>query len=123
MAAGNDGAVPYGSISITINSVAYIAENITSSKADQLIQRRGATGAPTGCAFVTDFNTGSATLQLATSSTAVPGTYGEVDTNKFTADLFSVGSGTHQWAVTKVGRPYAQLDHMKVDIEFQKLVN
>ncbi len=123
MPAGNDGAVPFGSISITINSVAYIAENITPTKSDIVIQRRGATNLPTGAAFVADFQTGSATLQLATSSTALPGTFGESDVNKFTADLFSIGSGTHQWAITRVGRTYAQADHFKVDIDFQKLVN
>ncbi len=123
MPAGNDGAVPFGSISITINSVAYIAENITPTKSDIVIQRRGATNLPTGAAFVAEFQTGSATLQLATSSTALPGTFGESDVNKFTADLFSIGSGTHQWAITRVGRTYAQADHFKVDIDFQKLVN
>src|SRR5687767_1785857 len=120
MPALNDGSVPFGSTSITINGVAYVAENIRVNNPASVIERRDATNNPSGQATHKDFVTGSATLQLTASGTAVPQTAADSDVYVFTADL---GMGSMTWFLTSVGNMYAQGDARKVDIEFRKKIN
>jgi len=96
---------------VTINSVAYILEDvdIQSDSANPVL--RGADGIPIGQAIVPDRATLSGTLQLATASTAVPPVG-----NSFTA----YGS---TWLVKSVGTAYKQGDYTKVKISAVYKIN
>jgi hypothetical protein len=104
----NDGTIPYGSEVLTINSVTYIAENVSFDNPSTVVQRRNEANEPTGSYGVQDFVTGSATLQKAATGTAVP-TPGLT----FTRDSVV-------YILTKVGEVLAQGDAMKFNIEFQR---
>ena len=104
----NDGAIPYGSEVLTIDSVTYIAENLSFDNPSVVVQRRNEVNEPTGSFGVQDFVTGSATLQKATTGTAVP-------TPGLTFTRSSV-----VFTLTKVGEVLAQGDAMKFNIEFQR---
>ena len=104
----NDGAIPFGSEVLTINSVAYIAENVSYDNASVVVQRRNEVNEPSGSYGVQDFVTGSATLQKAATGTAVP-TPGLT----FTRDSVV-------YILTKVGEVLAQGDAMKFNIEFSR---
>lgn len=104
----NDGSIPYGSEVLTINSVTYIAENVSFDNPSVVQQRRNEVNEPTGSFGVQDFVTGSATLQKAATGTVVP-TPGLT----FTRDSVV-------YILTKVGEVLAQGDAMKFNIEFQR---
>ena len=104
----NDGSIPYGSEVLTINSVTYIAENVSFDNPSVVQQRRNEANEPTGSFGVQDFVTGSATLQKAATGTVVP-TPGLT----FTRDSVV-------YILTKVGEVLAQGDAMKFNIEFQR---
>lgn len=109
----NDGSIPYGSEVLSINSVSYIAENITFDNPSNVIQRRNEANEPSGSVGVQDFVTGSATLQRAATATAVP-TPGLT----FATSSFSGSSVT--FILTKVSPAFSQGDAVKFNIEFIK---
>lgn len=113
----NDGSLPYASKSLSINSVAYIAETIKLDNPSKVIERRNELGEPSGQVLVQDFSTGSATLQLATAATVLP-PLGAT----FTKDLTVAGSN-QTYIVARVSPAYAQEDATKVDIEFRLKIN
>lgn len=64
--------LPFGSRILTIDAVTYIAENFETSAGGQLIERTTELGAPNGAILIEQAKTGSATLQFATTTTAIP---------------------------------------------------
>lgn len=68
----NDGNMPYGSRVLTVNGNTYIADDFTINRPSNLVERPGEFGQPTGWVLVPTLPTGSATLQLATTSTPLP---------------------------------------------------
>lgn len=109
----NDGAIPYGVEVLTINSVTYVAENLTFDNPSQTIQRRNEANEPSGSVGVQDFVTGSATLQKAATSTAVP-------TPGLTFSTSSFSGSAVTFILTKVSPVFAQGDAAKFNIEFMR---
>lgn len=108
----NDGSLPYGSVVLTINSVTYVAENITTTiPLGTTIERRDEIGEPSGQVLVKGFETGSATLQLATGSTATPAQF----------ETFTHNSKTY--IITEVSEPMQQDGENKVNISFRKKIS
>lgn len=126
MAQLNDGSLPTGSLVLTINSVAYVAEDISYNPGNsQMIERRDQLNEPSGCRYLKDFCDGTATLQLATSSTAIPPTASD-STNGGVATFTGVdiGEGTGvTYIVHQVGNVFRQGDIRKVNISFRKKIN
>ncbi len=96
---------------ITINSVAYILEDvdIQSDSANPVI--RDANGIPSGQAIVPDRATLSGTLQLATVNTVVPSV----------GQSFTAYGST--WLVKSVGTAYKQGDYTKVKLSAVYKIN
>jgi hypothetical protein len=67
-----DGVMAYGSQTVTINSITYIANNIQISRGKDEVIDTGATGIPTRRRATETLATISCELQLATSTTAYP---------------------------------------------------
>ena len=67
-----DGAMAYGSQTVTINSVTYIANNIQITRGKDEVIDTGATGIPTRRRATETLATISLELQLAASKTAYP---------------------------------------------------
>ena len=113
----NDGSIPYGSPTLSINSVSYITESFEVNRPTQQIQRRNADNEPSGSVVIADFITGTATLQKITSSTALPlpGL-----TFAYTDDS---GVGAETYFITEVSQPRSQGDAVKFNISFQKKYN
>lgn len=108
----NDGTVQYGSRVVTINAVAYVADNIEITRPTNIIERTQEAGEPSGWVAVPGFPTGTATLQLASGATVIP-TLGLT----FSTDF---GAGAETWAIVEVGQPEAKDAEKKVNITFRK---
>jgi hypothetical protein len=67
-----DGAMAYGSQTVTINSVSYVANNIQITRGKDEVIDTGATGIPTRRRATETLSTISMELQLAASNTAYP---------------------------------------------------
>ena len=102
--------LPYGSRVLTINAVAYIANNYKVDRSGSLIERQTELGAPNGAVLVAEAATGSAQLQLATTSTALPAIGDE-----FTAD-------TVTYFLTQVGASEEARGFKTVDISFRQKI-
>jgi hypothetical protein len=76
----SDGNFPSGSPSITINSVAYIANSFTVNKSANTVSITNGSGDPSGALSFKQARTGSAEVQFAASSTAEPTTAAENST-------------------------------------------
>lgn len=68
----NDGSVVANSRDVTINGVIYTATDWKWDGGSTKIVRRDKNSKPSGRKLIVDENTGSATLQLATTSTVLP---------------------------------------------------
>lgn len=68
----NDGSVVAGSRDVTINGVLYTATNWNWDEESLVIERKDKNGKVSGRKIVVVGSTGTATLQLATTSTAMP---------------------------------------------------
>lgn len=113
----NSGTIGYGSLVLTINSVAYVAEDISLSLPTQELLRYDELNAPEGIVLTEDFASGSATLQLATTSTVLP-----IRGQTFTANLQrEASSGTQTYVITQVDPSFAQGDFQKVSINFRQV--
>ena len=110
----SDPAFPYGSKVLTINTVTYVANNIRATQQAKEIRRTNELGAPSGNIGVEDFTEGTATLQLATSSTAYPA-LGDT----FAVDLFKAGSTQTYW-IKSVSPAYDHEGETLIDISFVK---
>lgn len=107
----NPGTVGYGSLVLTINSVAYVAEDISLTIPTRTIERNTELGAPGDFVLIEGRTTGSATLQLATATTVLP-TNGQ----EFSVDLTEAGS-TQDYVVSNVSRTFGDEIH-KCSIDF-----
>ena len=114
----NDGTVRFGSRVLTINSITYIAESFEVSEPTFKVERRSELGAPNGKYIGEDFVTGSATLQLAASTTAIPALGLTFATKPRDAD-----AATTTFILTEIGIPEAQGDISKVPVKFDKKYN
>lgn len=106
--------LPYGSRVITVSSVGYIAENFEVQESTNEINRQTEIGAPNGFILIREPKTGTATLQLASTST----------TYVSSGDSFNATSrGTSiTWVVTQASDPEAARDMKKQNISFRELV-
>lgn len=129
----NDGTVQYGSAVLAIGAVTagnpptigtptnYVADNITISRPGKTIERTNELDEPSGQVSYIGFVTGSATVQLATSSTLVP-TQGK----GFTLTVYDPdGGGTadaEYFYIDSVDIPMDKGGEKKVNITFRKIV-
>jgi hypothetical protein len=103
-------SLPYGSRVVTISSVGYIANNFSTSQSLNVIPRTTELGAPNGAVGIQQARTGSAQLQLATSTTTAPSA----------GDEFAANSVT--FFLTEVSRPEEAQGFKVVDISFRESV-
>lgn len=113
----NDGTLVYGSTTLSINSVTYIAENVTITRAARVIEQRNENGEPAKSVGVADWVKGTGTLQCATSSTAEP-----VAGLTFEKD-WGGGQGTENFIVTESARALSQDEATKFTFSFIKAYN
>ena len=113
----NDGTVQYGSRVLSINSVSYVADNVTVNRPGKTIERTNEIDEPSGQVSYTGFVTGSATLQLASGSTVIP-VQGLTFTETFVA---SIGSET--FYLDSVDQPEDKAGEKKVNVTFRKQYN
>jgi len=113
----NDGTVQYGSRVLTVNAVAYIAEQLEVRRPTVIIERRSELNAPNGQVQTDDFVTGTATLQLASGATIIP-----VNGDTFTA-TFITSVGAETFFLSEVSQPESQGDSRKVSVTFRKKYN
>lgn len=106
-----DGTHKFGSIVVTITAVAYVAENFEISAPSTVVEVTDEVSLPSGQKIIPGFVTGSATLQLATGTTALPAIGAE-----FTVD-------TIDYIVSEVGESRSQGEISKVNISFRKKIN
>lgn len=110
-----DGATG-GTQVLTINSVTYVCDTHSITAAGAHVPQYDETGLPSGGLTIPDFCSGTATLQAATSSTAMP-TVGMT----FDEDL---GRGTaERWVLTEVGKAYENRGITKFNISFTEVIN
>lgn len=130
----NDGTVQYGSAVLAIGVITagspptvgsttnYVADNISISRPSKTIERTNEIDEPSGQVSYPGFVTGSATIQLATSSTLVP----------FHGKGFSLNSGfdpdndadtdAEVFYIDSVEQPISKDAERKVNITFRKIV-
>lgn len=116
----NDGVLPYGSRVLTITNpgvgavaTTYIADNIQLTRPTTKIERRNELNEPTGKVTLRDFETGTATLQLATTSTVLP-VLGATFSSTF-------GAASENFYITHIDQPEAKDQDKKVNITFDKV--
>lgn len=114
-----DNSVPYGSRVLTVSRLGvsqgdYVAEQISLSRPANVIKRYDQVRNPNGAVGQEDFVTGSATLQLATSSSkqlrvgdTFPATFDDI-------------TGSETFWLTSVDQPESQGDYKKQSVQFQK---
>lgn len=112
----NDGSFPYGSHVLSINAVNYVAEDISLDKPSTVAENMDEDGNYSGGVGAAGAITGSATLQLETTGTALP-SLGQT----FTSVLKNESSATY--IVTQVGETISQSGITKCPIQFRKQVN
>lgn len=105
----NDGSIPYGSVVLNVNSVNYVAENVTITRPIKQIKRMNEAGEPTGSVGVADFVEGSATLQSATTNTVDP------------SGGFTLAS--ENFKIVESSKAFAQGDAVKFNVKFIKTYN
>jgi len=106
--------LPYGSRVLTLSAVGYIANSFSTSSSLQVIDRQDELGAPNGAVGIRQPITGSASLQLATSSTAIPD-----PGDSFTLAVDSVAV---TFFITERSMPESQNGFKMVDISFRESV-
>lgn len=106
--------LPYGSRVVTISAVGYIANSFSTSSSLQVIDRQDTLGAPNGAIGIRQPITGSANLQLASTSTGIPDPGDE-----FSATIDSVAI---TFFVTERGLPESQNGFKMVDISFREAI-
>ena len=106
--------LPYGSRVITIAAVGYIANNVSFSDTLNVIERTDSLGAPNGAIGIDQAASGSAQLQLATTSTTYP-----VKGLEFSTSM--AGTAT-TFFITETTMPEEAAGFKVVDISFRKSV-
>jgi hypothetical protein len=106
--------LPWGTRVLTINAVSYIANSFNPRDPSTVVRRRTELGAPNGAFMTAEAGAGTANLQLATSSTALPARGDEFTTTwRGTSVTFFI---------TEVGAPEEQQGFKTVDISFEEKV-
>lgn len=119
----NDGTVQYGSKVLTIGSAsggaggtAFVADNITVNRTSKTILRTDEIDEPDGqVSYKGEPDTGTAQVQLATSSTTLMS-----QGHEFTVDL---KFGSEVYYVTDISIPFTKDGETKVNISFRELIN
>lgn len=96
---------------VSINSVTYIAEDISLSYPQQRQEIKDGNGVPIGQVLIPQVITGSMKLQLATSSTVVP------------ARNLTFTLQGQTWIVETVGTAYTQGNYVYVNVTFVQKLN
>lgn len=102
--------LPFGSEVLTIDSVTYIAENFNVTQSSVTAERQDEEGAPNGFALNVGPRSGTAQLQLATTSTAIP-----VVGHTFTRN-------TIVYVITEVGEQQSQSGFKVLPISFREQI-
>lgn len=115
----NDGAVPYGSFTVSLHRVAatlgtYILENFTVNRPTKKVERPNQIGGPNGFALVGAQETSSAVLQIATSATVAPN-----NGDFFTLTVDST-VGAEKWVIETTGQPFEMNGYYKQNITLLK---
>lgn len=119
----NDGTVQYGSRVLTVldaSSVTYgtyVADNITINRPTKAVDRTNEIGEPSGSVGIADFVTGSATIQLASSSTKEP-----IAGYTVTMTLDST-IGSETFFITSINRAESKDAEKKFNITLKKKYN
>lgn len=110
----NDGTLPYGSQTLNINAVVYVAESFEVNESSSTIERMDETGDPSGQVTVPGFTTGSALIQLDNAEVA-----------PLIGDTFigTVRGANANFYVSEVGIPESQGEAKKVNISFRLRYN
>jgi hypothetical protein len=123
MAVYQDGTFPSGTPTLTINSISYICNDFTFPQdATETVNIKNAAGEHAGAISAKGARTGTATLQMAASNTAIP-TTSAVNTNTGTF-TFTHGSSNVNAFITAatLNKPQAP-NPWTVAITFQEKVN
>ena len=96
---------------VSINSVSYIAEEISISAGSTVVEIKDANGVPIGQTIIPENMAGTARLQLATTNTARP-TRGQT---------FTLDGAT--WYLTEVGVAKTQGAYQAVPVSFRMRIN
>lgn len=107
-------SLPYGTRVVTFGTTGYIANSFTTSQSLNVIERQDTLGAPNGAIGIRQPITGSASLQLASTSTAIPDAGDE-----FSA---TIDSTAITFFVTERSLPEEQAGFKTVDISFREAV-
>ncbi len=94
---------------ISVNSVDYIAEDISLQMGQQRVEIKDTNGVPTGQVLIPQVITGSAKLQLATGTTAIPARQGTFTLQGQDFVLENVGVAYTQGAYTYVNVTFVQV--------------
>jgi hypothetical protein len=119
----NDGTVQYGSKVLAIlkpdasSRGNYVADNINVNRPTKAVDRTNEIGEPSGSVGIRDFETGSATIQLASSTAKLP-----INGDTF-AVTFDTDTGSETWFLTSIGTAYQKDGETKVNITFKKKQN
>ncbi len=106
------------------SGVNFIADNISVTYPSKTATRTNQTGHPSGQRSVDDFITGSATLQLETSSTIPPLRYKAFTTTFTDADNDGdVTADAEFFYIDSVEQPENKDEERKVNITFRKIIN
>jgi hypothetical protein len=111
---GDHPQVPYGSRLLSIDGKYYIAESFDVSRPSTVIERVNEVGEPHGQVIIGGFITGTATLQMPTSS-LIPNIG---DTFQATGS----GSVVETFIISELSTPEASATDKKVNITFRKLI-
>lgn len=112
----NDGSVVAGGRDVIINSVTYTATNWTWDETDVEVQRKGKYGELTGRKLVNSQNlTGTATIQLPTTSAPVPPL-------RVTFTTTDIDGATVTCYLTKRGRAESSGGETTVPVSFCKAI-
>jgi len=107
---------PFGSEIVQINSVNYYAEDISATKPVNVVDRTDEVGSVRDQVGVSGKITGTMTLQLETTTSAIPSP-GDTLSGSY-------GTGSNTWFfVTEVGTPITMNDFRKVTIGFTQKLN
>lgn len=116
MALYNPQSFPTGCPVLTINSVTYKTNSFSITRPTQKTNVTDEAGAPLGAIFQSDFETATAELQLATTSTPVPTTAAQSSTT----GLFTLD--TQNWIIESVTEPREKLGQRVVQITAQRAI-
>ena len=127
----NNGTVQYGSRVLTIGAstggtggVAFVADNFSVTRPTKTIERTNETDAPSGQATYTTFVTGSATLQLAASTTKAPSLGHEFTVSGLLPDSGEPSAATAEiFYISEVGHTETNNGERKVNVSFRKVVS